>query len=249
MSPPMHLDRVTITGADESVRPEDLVRLSERYPFVEWGILVSRSRAGTSRYPSVTWLMDLQAASRGAAPMALSLHICGHWVRHLLQGVNELPSWMPKAFERVQLNFHAERTPCSSQAFVGALGSLGLRRQFIFQVDGVMGNRHLEGLPREVAGKKIDAVPLFDRSGGAGLLPSSWPAPAEHSGYVGYAGGLGPENLEEQIENIARAAGRTRFWIDMETRVRSADDRLFDLEKVERSLKTAARFVNAAVSA
>ena len=31
------LDRVTITGADDSVRPTDLLELSREFPFVEWG--------------------------------------------------------------------------------------------------------------------------------------------------------------------------------------------------------------------
>jgi hypothetical protein len=40
----MILDRVTITGADDDVDIGDLVDLSARYPFVEWGILSSSSR-------------------------------------------------------------------------------------------------------------------------------------------------------------------------------------------------------------
>ena len=37
----MILDRVTITGADDSIHVEQLAELSQAYPYVEWGILVS----------------------------------------------------------------------------------------------------------------------------------------------------------------------------------------------------------------
>ena len=42
---------------------------------------------------------------------------------------------------------------------------------------------------------------------------------------------------------IATAAGDCQIWIDMETRVRSAGDRIFDLDKVYRCLKVANGFV------
>ena len=38
----MKLTRVTITGADDSVEPRALAELSEAFPFVEWGLLMSK---------------------------------------------------------------------------------------------------------------------------------------------------------------------------------------------------------------
>ncbi len=74
-------------------------------------------------------------------------------------------------------------------------------------------------------------------------MPRAWPSSGLAT-YVGYAGGLGPENVEEQLPLIAQAAiGADGFWIDMETRVRSNLDRLFDLEKVERCLTILEPFV------
>ena len=49
------LTRVTITGADDAVDPGALVALSAEFPFVEWGILFSKSREGEARYPSAEW--------------------------------------------------------------------------------------------------------------------------------------------------------------------------------------------------
>jgi len=61
--------------------------------------------------------------------------------------------------------------------------------------------------------------------------------------YHGYAGGLGPENLAEQLPLIGQAAGDCRIWVDMESRVRSDNDRQFDLAKVRKCLEIAKPFI------
>lgn len=250
----MKLETVTITGADDSTRPEDLLKLSGEFPWVEWGILVSPRLTfpgGSPRFPSPDWLAAL-AREAGRNRLNLSLHVCGRWVRDLLVGSVTLPYWMLEGFRRVQLNFHAEKVECRPHDFFYALHYLG-KRQIIFQIDGVIGNEHYEAIDLEdveenAGGSSIDAVPLFDVSGGAGILPAKWPAPyyrgddrADDAPPVahGYAGGLGPDNLAEQLSLIAAAAGDCRTWIDMETRVRSDDDALFDLCKVRYCLEIA----------
>lgn len=241
------LDRVTITGADDSIPVSELPRLSDRFPFAEWGILVSASRTGSPRYPSPDWLRTLQYAAGGASRMRLSLHLCGRFVKALLLGEVMFPLDLLDGFDRVQLNFHAEHCAMDSRAFAEALKRLG-PRQFIFQVDGALGNRYLE---KVLDDRSIDAVPLFDVSGGAGVLPESWPRSIYGNGsitkpqmlYHGYAGGLGPDNLGEQIPAIAAAAG-CRHWIDMETRVRSNGDAQFDLDLAERALRISQGFID-----
>jgi len=240
----MLLDRVTITGADCSINPRDLVALSKEFSFVEWGILVSASQ-GTAeknhifvpRFPDREWIEDLKKVAL-QHPMQLSMHVCGRWVRQLLLGKVDMPEWLihGPTFRRIQLNFHAEDTPCEPQEFYLALLALG-HRQYIFQIDGVVGNKHLEAVYAENDDKfTIDAVPLFDVSGGAGTLPKEWPKP-QYNVYCGYAGGLGPETLETQLPLIAEAAGKAQIWVDMETKVRSEDDKQFDLGKVRKCLE------------
>jgi hypothetical protein len=265
----MRLDRVTITGADDSIgHPANLIPLTKEFPFVEWGILASRSQNGDGvrgntiffpRYPSFRWIAQLKELS-DSNKMNLSLHLCGKWVRDLLVGEISVPSSLldGPAFQRVQLNFHAEKTACNPPQFHAALNSIGSKRrptmesatQWIFQIDGANGNVHLESLygENDLDRGDVDAVPLFDISGGAGILPTEWPKPEYMENdvdniYHGYAGGLGPETLQQQFPLIADAAGETRIWIDMETSVRSDGDRLFDLDKVRRCLEICAPFV------
>jgi phosphoribosylanthranilate isomerase len=61
--------------------------------------------------------------------------------------------------------------------------------------------------------------------------------------YHGYAGGLGPDNLAHEIPRIAKAAGDARVWLDMESGVRSNNDKQFDLDKVLQCLEIAKPFV------
>lgn len=247
----MKLDRVTITGADDSIEPNDLIALTEEFPFVEWGILASESSTGRrTRYPSWEWMIMLQSLA-SKHPMKLSLHLCGKWVRQLLLGhrSESLTDAALFLFQRSQLNFHAENAKCDQRGFCKALETFG-DREIIFQIDGNSGNAHMESLWDECdrTNTRINSVSLFDISGGAGILPGEWPKPTfmiddETYAYHGYAGGLGPDNLQEQIPLIGEAAGDARFWIDMETKVRSDNDRRFDLDKVRQCLEIAKPFI------
>jgi hypothetical protein len=240
----VRLDRVTITGADDSVAPQDLIALSERYPFVEWGILFSGSRNGCPRYPSRTWVETLHnAVESRAGHTRLSAHLCGQWVRDLV--MNGTFTWEASYgvasgnFGRVQLNFHSERQVELHPDFRLATLIQGL--QWILQMDGTndVWASHLMQRPGAIPGQ---FVPLFDVSGGAGQLPGRWPAALPEM-YCGYAGGLSPDNLSVQLPLIEYAARDSNVWIDVETHVRSNNDTTFDLEKVERFLEIAAPWV------
>jgi phosphoribosylanthranilate isomerase len=134
-------------------------------------------------------------------------------------------------FARVQLNFHTE--PHGILAGLDKVLEAGDQgKAFILQCDGV----HDEAVYEQ--GRRHPGVvsPLFDLSGGAGVLPVEWP-PAWSGVRCGYAGGLGPANVAEQLARIERAAPGASFWIDMERRVRSEDDSQFDLKKVRKVLE------------
>ena len=246
----MILDKVTITGADDSVDPEELIPLARDFPFVEWGILFSKRSVGVPRYPSESWTARLCRVTN-QVPMRLSAHLCGAWVRDFVLDAkltfrDKYRGQIYMAFDRLQLNFHAHHHAASERFKLeldtipkeGALGNNGKGKQVIFQMDGVN-----DQLWDSVWKSGSNHVPLFDRSGGAGVLPKSWPAP--YAGvYCGYAGGLGPDNLTDQLALIDMAApGPHRVWVDMETKVRSDDDSRLDLDRVRACLEAAAPFV------
>ncbi|MGH3427734.1 MAG: hypothetical protein ACRDQZ_09240 [Mycobacteriales bacterium] len=231
----MNLERVTITGADSGTSISALIELSEKYPFVEWGILASRSQQGRSRFPGLGWTEAFSIAAP-KHKMMVSTHICGSWVRELLVGDldwKELPP-VVSAGNRIQINTHGQR----HESTVGMMESLAVfgDKEFIFQWDGV--NDHLPFAARNY-GFNVSA--LFDTSAGAGILPKSWTRSTAPF-WCGYAGGLGPDNVVEQIRNIEQVCDR-RFWIDMEGRVRTDDDHTLDLKRVELVLEFVKRHV------
>lgn len=242
----MKLDRVTITGADDRTPISALVELTEAFPFVEWGILVSKSSEGGPRFPTREWIekfvveMDVLDRARGRNAW-LSMHICGFWVRRMLQGIDTEELYQFRSFprfQRYQLNFHAEVHRMDWPAFEKLADRYFFNRQLIFQMDGTN-----EALFVRATQHNLNVAPLFDRSGGDGVTPQNWPAPFMPNVYQGYAGGLGPINLPTELPRIAEAAGDARVWIDMERNVRSEDDRDLDLQKVRAVLEYCAPYV------
>lgn len=234
----MKLDRVTITGADNLTSPEDLVALAAEYPFVELGILMIMGGYG-SRFPSQGWIKELLDVL--PPETKLCAHLCGGWVDALTEFAEypfaDIKAFDPKRFQRVQLNFHAFPAggglPLLVRDKLVDLTAAGT--SFIFQVDGVN-----DALVKNWADYGCGS-PLFDISGGAGILPEDWPR-AWKDIYCGYAGGLSPKNVGAQLRGpIADAAGDSRVWIDVETRVRT--DGELDLGLVRGFLDACAPFL------
>lgn len=251
----MRLTKVTLTGADDSIEPIKLFELSSKYPFVEWGILLSRNSQGQNRFPSKDWLQELQhlmdRPDLHPNPIIhLSGHLCGAYVRELLLGIDD---FIPKditydvwnIFERIQVNTHGVKHPYNDFRMMRIL-ELCPRKEFIFQFDNA--NDHLLGFVQGSGGKTSF---LFDLSHGAGIAPSTWPE-AIPGIACGYAGGLSPDNVEGHLQQLCSRVPyysdneqnkQKDFWIDMETHIRSDNDKTFDLHKVNIVLDKCKRFV------
>ena len=230
---------VTVTGADDSIRPEELIPIAKDYPFVEFGILLSKKQQGNKRFPSRNWWEELYILWRNEK-LVLSGHLCGEWVRKLCIGV---PSFFEefgytwKMFSRFQLNFHAEPHLVNDKKLSELIRQYLADKLIIFQFDGT--NEKI--FYSQHARWGIAAFSLFDQSGGIGLLPKEWPKQSPNQ-YCGYAGGLSPDNLQKEMERISKVAPGP-IWIDAETLLRSEDDKVFDLEKVRRFLEAAKPWV------
>lgn len=230
----MKINKVTLTGADDSINPNDLLEISKKYPFVEWGILVSRNSQGNNRFPSLDWMNKLSEINNGE--LSLACHLCGSYVKEVLMGsdrfANELGNiW--NQFQRVQINTHGQKHQFEKSAITDLKK---LNKEIIFQFDGVN-----KPILDHALSEGVNCSTLFDMSHGAGVLPKEWLVPVDGV-RCGYAGGLSPENITEQIKLIESKVGDYELWIDMETQIRSNADQQFDLLKVvsvlESCLKT-----------
>lgn len=234
------INLVTMTGADDATDMNALNDISTVYPFVEWGVLLSKSRAGQPRYPSESWLYQLAVLKQNHPALRLSAHLCGEWSRDFVAGgqmvLNDLPHLL-YVFNRIQLNIRPD-----ADTDLDKLGRIcrQFSAQFILQITDANSIARIQSLQS----LRVDVVGLHDLSGGEGKLPSQWSVPLRP--YCGYAGGLGPDNLREQLAVIQTIVSQDAnydkkyFWVDMETKVRTEDK--FDLTKVEQCLKIVEEF-------
>jgi len=230
----MKLKQVTLTGADDSIESAKLFDITEKYPFVEWAILLSKKQMGGKRFPSAAWMRKLNGEIKVySEQIDFAGHLCGSWLDNLMlvgdiSFIHDIPMW--SHFKRIQLNFHAEPRVLSEQA-IEAMRTLcwDQGKQFVVQMDGV--NNHIY---EELLNAGIIAWGLYDTSHGAGVLPEEWPEEIPSIGkhiYRGYAGGLGEDCLEAELIKLEQAVEGDVVWVDMETKLRSAFDVQFDLDK------------------
>lgn len=225
---------ITFTGADDSISPETLLDVAASSSIgvrnVEWGILYSLSNQGAGRFPSLRWIDALVHQITPDGP-SFALHVCGQAVYDLLAGRGHI-SELAGSFNRVQINFRAENHAIED---VRACLLRNPGTTFITQYNDA--NR---GLWESLAGIPNHAV-LFDASGGRGRSPDTWRHPLPGVP-CGYAGGLGPDNLATELPRIHAAAGGSRFWIDMEGKLRDEGDK-FSLVSARRCLDIAGEFL------
>lgn len=206
--PMLRPDLITFTGADDATRIPEMVRLAQDFP-VEFAILFSATREGDARYPTATWRARLSGQG-----LKLAAHVCGRHARDIVEtGASELEDELLR-YDRIQIN-------------TGAVGDLDLVAGFGDRISRRAGRRIGIILQTRDTFPEDERIEwLFDASGGRGIMPSAWPTPpANPNVRIGYAGGLGPDNVVQVISMLEQSPGA---WIDMETRIRNEQD-AFDL--------------------
>jgi len=229
------LTRLTLTGADDATSISRMRDLSERFPFVEFGILYHSTKSGTGRYPSLAWITALlhsQGAYKGT-PMPLALHLCGEAANYsfeLGEPVAGILLPLSDHFPRVQMNIN-----CCEGEFTARNVEAACARHPKIQVITQHNQNNID-LWRQVTAENHSI--LFDASRGTGALPTYWPAPLPGK-KCSYAGGLGPETLKDAILAIRRVTGDRDYGVDMESRLRVKERFSLELcEKVAEIVKT-----------
>jgi hypothetical protein len=226
------LEMVTLTGAENSTEQEDLFRLSALYPIVEWGVLFHGALHGSGRYPSITWIEKLCAQMRRFQSTRFALHICGQdALLEFLNGVGKV-SMLAEHFPRIQLNLNASRVDVRR---LDDTIQKHPEKIFITQHNHI--NEDLWNVLREHENHAV----LFDESGGKGISPANWSTPFPHK-RCGYAGGLGLDNLKQELPRVECAAASMPFWVDMEAKLRNNLDQ-FDVSVAHECLSICNAFL------
>jgi hypothetical protein len=196
---------VTFTGLDERTDLDRAFDLMIRYP-VEFAVLLSRSRQGTEpRYPRMDRIREIQEAGINH----LAGHVSGSWAHEIMLG--KWPAGGSFAgYWRLQIN-HSDPNRNLIRLFASRFGASAIAQS------------RAEEFPPDWG-----ICWLFDRSGGQGVAPEAWPRHPGGDRLVGYAGGIGPQNVLDVIRDIG-AEGP--YWLDMQSNIRTDD--WLDLEKCE----------------
>lgn len=200
---PAKLTTVTLTGADERTDIVRLVQLVAAHPYLEIGLLYTATPEGRNRYPAMDWLLKASSALASAC----AIHVCGRRAREQLRE-GALADLVGNA-RRVQVNgivHHDEALHLARRVPV-----------LITQYNAGNSDTHYTSAANHQW--------LVDSSGGTGRSPERWERPAIPC-CVGFAGGLGPDNIATELPKIA-AVAEGNYWVDMEGKLRTQD--WFDL--------------------
>lgn len=198
---------VAFTGVDRTVRREDLLALSARYP-IEWGILIDDERQDELLFASP----ETRAYLLAGAPLRWAAHVCGALARRIANDPTSVRLDL-SGFSRVQVNHSFAGSDAHHVENVARFA----RRH---GVRGVL--QCSDAFPEDA---RVDW--LFDVSFGKGARPTAWPAPANVA-FCGFSGGLNADNVQASLRAIAAPPGCV-YWIDMESGVRT--DGRFDVAK------------------
>ena len=209
----LNLHTVTFSGASNETSINEMCNLYETHPYIEWGIQTPHYGGGI--FPDSGWVKELTSTD-----LPLSAHMCS--VRTLLEESNPveilyIEGW--ESFNRIQINTHGSPHYTAYETLKLFNTELFDGKEIIFQLDDVPANTYTFGLANSMG---VNVSGLFDTSHGSGTSPEAWPKAEKVllGARFGYSGGLGPDNVQYVLPNIANAAGDADIWIDMEGKIR-----------------------------
>jgi len=230
----MKIDKVMIAGVDNQTSIEELERLTEKYPFVEWGVLFSKHKMGTKRYPDLDYIHRLTKAEVGE----MSAHFCGAYPREILEkrDISEAAYW-GSYFDSIQLNYNFSRSNKRSWENLLMLVD-NVATDVILQYN----RSNAPHLKNKSFLEQSDHVRfLYDASGGRGTEIKHIENPLWEN-YTGYAGGINADNVNTICRKISKVKSNRIVWIDLESGARDEYNN-FDITKAEKILEIAATYI------
>lgn len=217
----MKLKHISLIGIDEKTDLKELQILQDKYPLVEFGVIMSKNwKDNGNRYWNPDNLEKLKDKN-----LSLSLHLCGSLARSAI-----LNNWNPtllfleeniNLFKRAQLNISTNKKNPENLI----LDIPKPLEEVIIQQKGIDGAKMFLDYYQKTKDKKVSI--LLDSSGGLGIDTPLIPLDIECK--VGYAGGFGPDNILEKTRLLLNSEKTHDFWVDMESKIRTND--WFDIKK------------------
>ena len=221
----MHLRYVTMSDPRENLSIQDTIQLLQISPLAELGIQAHPSAMAFGR-PRYSWMNELLYAVEGLKNQpSLALHVNYEWCDLMAIGLvpTEIASWISRTnnithkplINRIQLNIGDNTTAFKLDKVITLFKSFP-DREFILPFNQQVKPK-IDVLRQYTKQFKL----LFDSSYGIGKSPEHWESPAYNDIKFGYAGGMSPENVKHNLDNISGILPKEyKIWIDAEGQLR-----------------------------
>ncbi len=241
---------MTVSDPREDISVESLLNIAEKYPLVEFGIQAHPYAMSRGQARNIWFDKIVKTFQNMPKQPNLALHINYDWCNYICTGIipHELDWWLrvPNAYtdlpviHRIQLNIgdFAYDFDAKKLAYLIAAHP---NQEFILPFNN--GTKYKAEKLKQT-GAKFSL--LFDDSYGAGITPNKWNAPVYEDIPHGYAGGLGPDNIAQNLDKINSVLPENyETWIDAEEKLRDRKTtRVFTINLAEKYLQNALGWYN-----
>ena len=236
----MFLKTIVCSGINENNDIDEAVAFLQKHKNVEYGVQCSPKKAGYHT-PRFDWLKELTAKlNEHKMKNRIALHINEGFVVSFCDGrlSDEVADLLNEneAIGRLQLNFKITRETFASGK-IPDIRTLGQTAKTV-SAHPIILSASQPNLPfiRKAYhhGLKFDL--LFDDSFGEGIMPDTRKPPLFDDVFQGYAGGLSPENVAEELQKISKVA-KGAVFIDAEGKLK--ENGAFSFEKAEKFVQNA----------
>lgn len=229
----MKLRYITMSDPRENLSIEDTIKLLQISPLAELGIQAHPS-AMTFGMPRNIWMNNLLDNIENLHQQPnLALHINYEWCDDMTHGLipQEISKWLGRKntktnkplIHRIQLNIGDGTNNLKLDKIIDLFDNF-YDYEFILPFNQTV-KPQIDVLRNFRTNFKL----LFDSSYGIGKSPEHWDIPVYKDIQFGYAGGLSPKNIENNLEKISKILpSEYTTWIDAEGQLRRAGS--FDIE-------------------
>ena len=240
----MNLRYITCSDPREDLAIVDVMGLLKMSTLVEIGVQASPGTMSMFKPRKLWFDVLLFHVSTCDRPVNVALHVNYQWCDDMCVGQIpfELKQWLKlrnrtngrPTIRRWQLNI-GDRTEKFDSGALARLIREHPEQEFIFPYNETVRDK-IELLRK--TGAKFSL--LYDSSYGYGISPEKWESPVYMDTSMGYAGGLSPENITENLDKINAVTPHDYYtWIDAEGRLMKPGTREFDLERARNYVKNA----------
>lgn len=242
----MNLRYITCSDPREFNDIHDIVALAHTSPRAEIAVQAHPSKM-SSGMPRNEWFRELlQYVQQDHIDINLAMHVNREWCDEICR-TGKIPTELKDFFglsndvnkkpliKRWQLNIPHDTARNVNIKALAQLIECASKRDFIIQYGG-----HTKHIAAQLfCCNNIRFSLLYDASGGRGISPDCWQKPVFPCVPQGYSGGLSPENVENNLSEIARVQKwpRDDIWIDAEGKLKTDDK--FDINRARQYILNA----------